>query len=200
MYAIVGLGNPGEKYKNTFHNAGFWALDVLAGMLDASFSNDASCHAQLAVAKINEQKIILVKPTTYMNLSGVAIGALLHFYKIDIENLIVIRDDIDMELGKIKLKKNSSSGGHKGVQSIIDTLGSEAFIQVKIGVGRQDNVVDFVLKKLNKHEQNILLLSAELACRASLQIIKEGFEKAANSYNNVNVIKELEHGTEKVKN
>lgn len=200
MYAVVGLGNPGERYKNTFHNAGFWALDLLAGMLDAAFSNDVSCHAQLAVAKINEQKIILVKPTTYMNLSGTAVGPLVHFYKIDIENLIVIRDDIDMELGKIKLKKNSSSGGHKGVQSIIDALGSEAFIQVKIGVGRQDNAADFVLKKLGNNEQHILLLSAELACRASLQVIRDGFEKAANSYNNVNIIKELDNGTEKVKN
>lgn len=200
MHAIVGLGNPGERYKKTFHNAGFWALDLLAGMLGVAFVNDAFHHAQLAIAKTNGQKIILIKPVTYMNLSGTAVGSLVHFYKVDIENLIVIRDDIDMELGKIKLKRDSSSGGHKGVQSIIDTLSSKAFIQVKIGVGKQDNASDFVLKKLSENEQKILLLSAELASKASLQVVTDGFEKAANSYNNLNITKELEHGIEKVKN
>jgi PTH1 family peptidyl-tRNA hydrolase len=110
--------------------------------------------------------------------------AILQFYKIGVEDLIVVRDDIDMELGKIKLKQDSSSGGHKGVQSIIDALGSKAFIQVKIGVGRKDNVSDFVLKKLTDEEKTILAKSAKIAAQATIQIVTEGFEKAANNYNN----------------
>ncbi len=200
MYAIVGLGNPGENYKNTFHNAGFWALDLLANFFSASFSKSTSNHALCAVVHIGEKKVVLAKPITFMNLSGKAVGLLVNFYKIEIENLIVIRDDIDIELGKIKLKKNSSSGGHKGVESIIDTLASKAFIQVKIGVGKQGNVSDFVLKKLDESEQNILLLSADLASRASIKIVREGFEKAANQYNNANILKESVYGIENVKN
>ncbi|OSS42411.1 Peptidyl-tRNA hydrolase [Desulfurella amilsii] len=184
MHAIVGLGNPGEKYANTFHNAGFWALDALGSAFYAKFSSNSSFNAIIAVCFIENHKVVLAKPTTYMNLSGTAVGALLQFYKISVEDLIVIRDDIDMDLGKIKLKQNSSSGGHKGVQSIIDAIGSKAFIQVKIGVGRQDNVSDFVLKKLSDQEKKILAKSAEIAAEASVQIVTVGFEKAANNYNN----------------
>lgn len=185
MHAIVGLGNPGEKYANTFHNAGFLALDELGSALKVQFSNNSSFKASVAVCFIENYKVILVKPTTYMNLSGIALKAILQFYKIGVENLIVIRDDIDMDLGKIKLKRNSSSGGHKGVQSIIDTLGSKAFIQVKIGVGKQgDNVSEFVLKKLTDEEKKTLAKSAKVAALASMQIVAEGFEKAANNYNN----------------
>lgn len=184
MYAVVGLGNPGEKYANTFHNAGFWAVDELASIINAQFSNANNLKSKVAICFIENYKVVLAKPTTYMNLSGEAVVAILQFYKINVEDLVVIRDDIDMELGKIKLKRDSSSGGHKGVQSIIDALGSKAFIQVKIGVGRKDNVSDFVLKKLTEEEKTILAKSAKIAALAIIQIVTDGFEKAANNYNN----------------
>jgi len=184
MHAVVGLGNPGEKYANTFHNAGFWALDELGKTINAQFSNISNFKSKVAICFIENYKVVLAKPTTYMNLSGTAVVAILQFYKIGVEDLIVVRDDIDMELGKIKLKQDSSSGGHKGVQSIIDALGSKAFIQVKIGVGRHDNVSDFVLKKLTDEEKTILAKSAKIAAQATIQIVTEGFEKAANNYNN----------------
>lgn len=183
MYAIVGLGNPGQNYANTFHNAGFWALDWLAENLDVNFSK-SSLHALIALGRIEQTKVVLAKPTTYMNLSGKAVVMIVNFYKIDIENLIVIRDDIDMDLGKVKLKKNSASGGHKGVQSIIDTLGSNAFMQVKIGVGKQGNAADFVLKELSESQKITLRQSVEVACKASMKVVTDGFEKAANMYNN----------------
>jgi PTH1 family peptidyl-tRNA hydrolase len=183
MYAVVGLGNPGKKYAVSFHNAGFWALDELSSIVNAQVSEISDFKSQIAICFIESYKVVLAKPTTYMNLSGIAVAAILQFYKISVEDLIVIRDDIDMELGKIKLKKNSSSGGHKGVQSIIDALGSKAFIQLKIGVGRKDNVSDFVLKKLTDEEKMILGKSAKIAALATIQIITEGFEKTANNYN-----------------
>ncbi len=183
MYAVVGLGNPGKTYENTFHNAGFWVLDLLAIALGVNFIK-SSLEATIAHSWVGQEKVLLAKPTTYMNLSGKAVEKIVSFYKINIQNLIVVRDDIDMELGKIKLKRNSSSGGHKGVQSIIDTLGSKAFIQIKIGVGKNGNAADFVLKELDDKQKKILKVSAKIASRACIKTIEEGLEKAANMYNN----------------
>ncbi|MGC8502754.1 aminoacyl-tRNA hydrolase [Desulfurella sp.] len=189
MHAVVGLGNPGEKYRYTFHNAGFLAMDLLAENLRASFGK-SSFHALAALSYIEQTKVLLAKPTTYMNLSGKAVGLIVNFYKVDIKNLIVIRDDIDIELGKVRLKRNSASGGHKGVQSIIDVLGSKAFVQVKIGVrsmsfdkALEGDAADFVLKKLSEDEKKVLNYSAEIACKASIRVVTDGFEKAANLYN-----------------
>ncbi|SDC79878.1 peptidyl-tRNA hydrolase, PTH1 family [Desulfurella multipotens] len=190
MHVIVGLGNPGEVYANTFHNAGFLVLDLIATKLGAKFTT-SSFHAMYALSYIEQTKVLLVKPTTYMNLSGKAVGLIVSFYKIDIKNLIVVRDDIDIELGRIRLKRNSSSGGHKGIQSIIDTLGSKAFVQVKIGVRNislvnvfKGDVANYVLKKLSEDEKKNLSQSAEIACEACMKVVADGFEKAANLYNN----------------
>ncbi|WP_291491282.1 aminoacyl-tRNA hydrolase [Desulfurella sp.] len=190
MHVIVGLGNPGEVYTNTFHNAGFLVLDIIAEKLGVKFSK-SSFYAMCAFSYIGQTKVLLAKPITYMNLSGKSVGLIVSFYKVDIENLIIVRDDIDIELGKVRLKRNSSSGGHKGVQSIIDTLGSKAFVQVKIGVRSvlfanvfKIDTADYVLKKLSEDEKKILSQSAEIASKACMKVVTDGFEKAANLYNN----------------
>jgi len=200
MYAIVGLGNPGKAYEDTFHNAGFWALDILSKDLGVSFKKSITINALYAIASVGDKRVLLVKPLTFMNLSGKAVAACVNFYKIAIENMIVIRDDIDMELGKIKIKKNSSSGGHKGIDSIIEAIGSKAFIQIKIGVGKNGDAANFVLKHLNENEKKILSACAKAASAASLKIILEGFEKAANQYNNLNVKSEFANVIETIKN
>lgn len=199
MYAVVGLGNVGKRYSNTFHNTGFLVLDLLAQLIGASFSNNSLLESECALAQIDSMKVILAKPTTFMNLSGMAASAIVNFYKIDIENLIVVRDDIDMEIGKIKIKKNSSSGGHKGVQSIIDRLSSNKFIQVKLGIGREINVSHFVLEKIDNTQGKVLFSSAQIACQAILEIIRNGWRAAANQFNN-NKFREFENGSEKAKN
>lgn len=184
MYAVVGLGNPSKECIDTFHNAGFLAVDCIASGFNISFLKSANLKSECVTIEITGHKVILSKPNTYMNLSGIAVARIVNFYKIDINNLIIIRDDIDMELGKLKIKSESKSGGHKGVQSIIDAIGSNKFIQVKMGVGKADNAANHVLRKLSKEESQILQALAIVAAKASVDIIAHGTEWAANYYNN----------------
>lgn len=165
MKIIVGLGNPGEKYKNTRHNVGFLGLDRIMNQESRimniqylqSFKLEKKLDAEIAKLKLGNTDIILVKPQTFMNLSGKAVKKILDFYKIKAEkDLIVIHDDIDLEFGKVKIKNSGSSAGHNGVQSIIDELGTENFIRVRIGIGRPINekiaVEDWVLMGLSVDE------------------------------------------------
>lgn len=138
MKLIVGLGNPGEKYINTRHNIGFRVIDAMIGKQGSDFKND----------------IKFLKPQTFMNESGRAVQKMKDFYKIDNQNIIVIHDDVDLEIGKIRISKGGSSAGHKGVQSIIDSIGAEDFWRVRIGVGRDDKIAteDWVLKNFENKE------------------------------------------------
>jgi len=157
MILIIGLGNPGLKFKNTRHNIGFEVLDQISKNSDFSvWVNKKRLRAKVCVGRHNNEKIILAKPQTFMNNSGEAVALLLSFYKVSIGALWVIRDDIDLEFGEIKIKEDSGSGGHKGIESIISSLGAKKFKQLKIGAlngakGKID-AKKFVLQKFTKKE------------------------------------------------
>ena len=139
MWLVVGLGNPGNEYEKTRHNIGFMVVDALAARFSIAFTQKTA-HFIYGRGFIEEAKAILIKPLTFMNRSGIAVRDALRRYD-EIENLIVIHDDLDLETGIIRIRKSGSSGGHKGVQSIIDSLGSREFIRIKIGIGRPDRVL-----------------------------------------------------------
>jgi peptidyl-tRNA hydrolase, PTH1 family len=162
MKLIVGLGNPGKKYENTRHNIGFIIIDALQKELEASdFKLNKKFQAEITEINLGKEKIILAKPQTYMNKSGQAVKAIKNFYKIPLREIIVIRDDLDMAFGKYREKRNSSSGGHNGINSIIENLGSQKFLQIKIGVRNKDiekmDSADFVLQNFIKTEMAALI-------------------------------------------
>jgi PTH1 family peptidyl-tRNA hydrolase len=160
MILIIGLGNPGLKFKNTRHNLGFEIINLIKKQGCFSiWQNKKKLKEKISQGEIDEQKIILAKPQTFMNSSGQAVSHLIKFYKIPLKNLWIIHDDLDLELGKIKIKENSRSAGHKGVQSIIDELGTKNFNRLKIGIGPKPIKIDvkkFVLQKFSKQEKEIL--------------------------------------------
>lgn len=190
MYLIIGLGNPGKKYEKTRHNVGFLTVNNLQLTID-SFSDlklNKKFNAEIAEGKINSEKILLLKPQTFMNESGQAAAAAVRFYKIKTTNILVIHDDIDLPLGKIRIKKDGSSGGHLGVQSIINSLNTENFLRLKIGVGPKIrppkfDAAKFVLQKFTKSEEKILSDAIKRATDAVDIILTEGVQLAMNKFN-----------------
>lgn len=185
MYAIVGLGNPDSRYALTPHNVGFMVCDLLSFSFNFSFDFSNKFIGEIGNFNYDSHKILVLKPHTYMNLSGKSVGMLVNFYKIEIDNIIVIHDDIDLDMGVIRIKKGSSSGGHKGVQSVIDALGSNNFIRIKIGVGKDENreASEYVLSSLEKESLKIINSSIEKAKNAAVDIISIGLTQAMNVYN-----------------
>ena len=170
MKMIVGLGNPGPKYELTHHNAGFWVIDNIAEELGVRCSK-AEKQALTAQVMYRGEKLLLVKPQSYMNLSGHPVRDLMHFYKIDIEDLLVIYDDMDLEPGALRLRRNGSCGGHNGMRSIIEQLGTDNICRIKLGIGRsKGGAVDHVLGRISKAEEQIfsdaVLKVAEAAAAA----------------------------------
>ena len=157
MFLIVGLGNPGLSYKRTRHNAGFQALDVLADRLGVRVKTKGF-SALYGEGHIGSERVLLIKPQTYMNLSGEAVQQLLHFYKLEPERLIVLYDDIDLPLGSMRIRANGSAGSHNGMRSIIACIHSENFARIRIGVGKDESLLlrDYVLKRPGKEEQKTL--------------------------------------------
>ena len=157
MYLIVGLGNPEKKYFNTFHNMGFMCVDRLAEKLGVRFEKGECCSVT-AHAKVNGQKVIVAKPVTYMNLSGKAVQELCHKYKIEKGNLIVVYDDIDIPIGKLRIRANGSAGTHNGMRNIVQCLGTEDFARVRIGIGKDTPMalVDFVLSQVTDDDHTTL--------------------------------------------
>lgn len=152
---IAGLGNPGEKYKKTRHNIGFILLDLLAQEMQASFEFNSDFQAEIAEIKQGKDKIILCKPQTFMNNSGQAVSKIVNYCKIELKDILVIQDEIDLPFGKTKLSTNSSSAGHKGIQSIIDHLGTQNFQRLRFGINQEANPLPteiFVLKNFSKEE------------------------------------------------
>ena len=156
MKLIVGLGNPDNKYDNTRHNVGFMLLDYIFNKND--FVVNKKMNAMEYITNINGEKVVVIKPLTYMNLSGDAVIKYMNFYKIDISDVMVIQDDLDMSLGNIKLLCNRGDGGHNGIKDIILKLGSKSFLRVKIGIGKSNmlETKDYVLGKFSMEDGNKL--------------------------------------------
>jgi aminoacyl-tRNA hydrolase len=185
MKLIVGLGNPGKQYENTRHNIGFMILDELAKSWGVSFDKN-KFNAEYAITHYNGEKYILVKPTTYMNLSGEALRKFYDYFEIDIEDILVIYDDLDTKTANFKLKAKGSSGGHNGIKSIISHLGTEKFNRLKIGIDRPTppmKVVDYVLGRFSKDE----MVEIEKIYSKSINCIEDfskmNFVELMNKYN-----------------
>lgn len=179
MKLIVGLGNPGSKYEHTRHNMGFDTLDLLNETLKIKLDKK---KFQGLYGK--GEGIILFKPETFMNLSGIAVREIMTFYKIDIEDLLVISDDMALPVGKIRLRDAGSSGGHKGLQNIIDNLGTDKFKRVRIGIGEPKiNTIDFVLSKPSKEEAPLISDAQKHAKDAILEYLKSDFTRAMSKFN-----------------
>jgi PTH1 family peptidyl-tRNA hydrolase len=183
LWFVVGLGNPGEKYTNTRHNFGFRVVDSLSREFGIEFKGQQK--SLIAEFQYKGKRILLCKPLTYMNLSGVAVSQLLRGREISLSNLIVIHDDLDLPLGRIRIKKGGSSGGHRGVQSIIDHLSSQEFIRVRLGIGRPIDLspTDYVLEEFSPDEESLVEAVIKEASEAVLTIISDGLEKAMSFYN-----------------
>lgn len=185
MYIIAGLGNPGKEYMGTRHNAGFSVIDELADQYNISV--DTAKHKGLiGKGVIAGQKVILVKPMTYMNNSGECIREVMDYYKCDIDDLLVIFDDISLDVGKLRLRAKGSAGGHNGIKSIIAHLGTEQFNRIKFGVGDKPkgwDLVDWVLGRFNAEDKEILEQGRDKACEAVVCIMNEGIESGMNKYN-----------------
>lgn len=195
MILIAGLGNPGPKYENTRHNVGFKAIDKIAeGFQFPNFESQPIFNAKISRGKIAEKEVILAKPQSFMNNSGKAVKSLVRSLvskrseaKLLSNNMIVIHDDLDLPLGEIKIAKDRGSAGHKGVQSIIDTLGTKDFIRFRIGIcpaaGKPRDPISFVLKKFAKEEEQILKEVIKNTTKAIETTLKDGLGKAMNKYN-----------------
>lgn len=184
MYVIVGLGNPGKKYENTRHNMGFIAVDLLAK--EYGIKVDKIKHkALVGEGRIADQKVLLVKPQTYMNLSGESVREVLSYYKVDIENLIVIYDDLDIPTGTIRIRKFGSAGTHNGMRSVVYQIQSDRFPRIRVGIGseKHSDLIDFVTGGFTKKEVPLLEQATTMASKAAASIIEDGIEKAMNKYN-----------------
>lgn len=195
MHLIIGLGNPGARYEFTRHNIGFLAVDCIADKADISL-NKKSHNAVWGKGKILELDVVIAKPLAFMNLSGEAVNALADFFCIEPENIIVIYDDVDLEFGTVRIRKKGGSGGHRGMQSIIEQLGTKDFARIRLGIGRpekkiqdsrckiqENDVADYVLSSFSSEEEEILPEIFDRTNEAVEVILKHGVEKAMNEFN-----------------
>ena len=185
MYLIVGLGNPEEEYSKTRHNMGFNTINKLAEKYNIEVKQK-KFQALYGSGIINNEKVILLKPQTYMNLSGNSVKEVIDFYKIDLKNLIVIYDDMDIEPGKIKIRKKGSGGGHNGMKSIIQQIGTGNFGRIRIGIGRpahKGDEINYVIGAIPEDEVLKLEDGTEKAKEAVVDLIKNGIDDAMNKYN-----------------
>lgn len=185
MYIIVGIGNPGKKYESTRHNIGFIAIDYLAALFDIKVTK-IKHKALIGEGKIEGEKVLLVKPQTFVNLSGESVRDIANFYKVPAENIIVIFDDVSLDAGSVRIRKKGSDGGHNGIKSIIYQLQSDMFPRIKLGVGAKPpgyDLADWVLAKFTDDDIKIMSKAVETAAKAVPEIIKNGTESAMNKYN-----------------
>lgn len=182
MKLIVGLGNPGREYKGTRHNVGFMVLDEYLGKVN--WKN--KMESEIFIKEVNNEQIIFVKPLTYMNLSGLSVSKIINFYKIDIKDILIIQDDLDMSLGTYKIKRNSSSGGHNGIKSIISEVKSEAFARLKIGIDTSSPIpVDkYVLGKFSTAELNEISKNMNTFINIIDKFINTNIEETMAAFNN----------------
>ena len=184
-YMIVGLGNPGLQYDETRHNAGFMAIDLLAKSLNVEITKH-KFESLYADCKIGDKRILLIKPQTYMNNSGRAVLAASSFYKIPTSKILVIFDDISLDIGNIRIRRKGSAGGHNGVKDIIELLGTDEIMRIKVGVGQKPNpqydLVKWVLGKIPNEQREVFNKSLETTADAAKTIVNSGIDKAMNAY------------------
>lgn len=185
MKLIIGLGNIGEKYLFTRHNAGFMAADMLAQQYNFSFKEDKKLKCFIAKAKIFNDDFIIIKPTTYMNLSGEALRAVIDYYKVNSDDILVIYDDLSLDLGRIRFRPDGSDGGHNGIKSIIQHLGSKKFARLKIGIGPQSPLPSeyFVLEKFTDTQLTTLKETLKTSLEAIAYYFENGMAKTQNKFN-----------------
>ena len=185
MYLIIGLGNPEEEYSKTRHNMGFNAINKIAEKYDIQV-NKNKFQGLYESALIEGQKVILIKPQTYMNLSGNCVKEFVDFYKVEKENILVIYDDMDIEPGTVKIRKKGSAGGHNGMKSIIQMIGTEEFPRIRIGIGRPEHKgddINYVIGNIPDEDITKLEEGTEKAKDIVIEILKNGIDKAMNKFN-----------------
>jgi len=196
MRLVAGLGNPGDKYENTRHNVGFMAADELAAGFRLSFQN-SRWDAQIARGEIEGIKVILAKPMSFMNLSGMPLYRIADYYKIKSGDVIVIHDDIDLAFGTIKIKEKGGHGGHKGVKSIMESFGGGEFIRLRIGVGRSAtglSVANYVLDNFSTDERAVIQKVIMRAKDAAVTVLCKGAKSGMNEFNNKLIPYQRENG------
>lgn len=185
MYLIVGLGNPEKDYSNTRHNMGFNTINKLAEQYEISITKN-KFKGLYGVGSIEGEKVILLKPQTFMNLSGESIQEMIQFYKIELEQLIVIYDDIDIEPGIIKIRKTGGAGTHNGMKSVVKELNTQNFKRIRVGIGKpkeKENLIEYVLGAIPEEEKDKLDKGTDLAKEAMIEMIKNGIDIAMNKFN-----------------
>jgi PTH1 family peptidyl-tRNA hydrolase len=188
LHLIAGLGNPGSEYARTRHNAGFLVLEELAGRWSAGWTSERKFNARLAKSEPEARKVLLAEPQTFMNASGATIGALLTFYRVPLPQLLVVVDDADLPFGELRLKPRGSSGGHHGLESIEQHLGSREFARLRVGIGRKDGrreITNYVLGKFSADESKVLEKILRRAADQAECWMMEGVAKAMNRFNGV---------------
>lgn len=189
MYAIVGLGNPGKDYVNTRHNVGFEVVDLLA-QRNNILINKIKFKSVYGEGRIGNEKVLIVKPQTFMNNSGITVLDIYNYYKMPVENILVVLDDVDIQFGTIRIKVKGSGGTHNGLKSIIYQLQRDDFPRVKVGIGKPDNenmdLADFVLGKFSKDDRQVIQPAIEKTCEAIETIIIDDISTAMNIFNSRN--------------
>ena len=189
LHLIVGLGNPGAEYSKTRHNAGFLLVEKLAARWQVDWKNERKFGARMTRAERNGRRVWLCQPQTFMNLSGAAVGAVMDFYQLRPESdLLVAVDDADLPLGEIRLRTGGSSGGHHGLESIEQHLGSRAFARLRLGIGRQDGgreITDYVLSRFEANESALMKKVLDRAADQAECWLSDGIQKAMNQFNGV---------------
>jgi PTH1 family peptidyl-tRNA hydrolase len=184
-YLIVGLGNPDREYRGSRHNVGFMVLDQLAANLETSFSR-VKMNALMTAVRYGNERLILIKPQTYMNLSGQAVSSFMRFYKLSREHLLVVYDDVDLPFETLRMKPNGGDAGQKGVRSIIQQLGTQEFPRLRVGIGRppgRTSVSSYVLQNFSGPDKELLPLVLDQAVSAILHFIEHGLDSAMTLYN-----------------
>jgi PTH1 family peptidyl-tRNA hydrolase len=184
-FLIAGLGNPGREYRANRHNAGFMALDRLAGEMGLAFTR-RQADALYATGRLEDRPVVLAKPQLYMNLSGRPVAALLRFHAVPLERLLVVVDELDLPLGTLRLRPEGGTAGHKGMQSIAEALGTQAFPRLRFGIGRPPGLkqgAGYVLKNFGRDEEELADVTLARAVEAIRLFVREGIEAAMNRYN-----------------
>lgn len=182
---IIGLGNPGDEYQGTRHNVGFEVIDTLTSGANAKLKKK-KCLSLTAEMVLGSKRVILAKPQTYMNQSGRALRLLVEGFRVGLDDLLIIYDDIDLPLGQIRIRKAGSGSGHKGVNSIIESLGTSEFARLRVGIGTPEeemDTADYVLSRFKEDEREVIGRAIEVACQAVEEIIISGIDIAMNKFN-----------------